>query len=575
MGRLIHLLKPYWIFALLGPLAIIGEVMLEIRIPLLMADIVDEGIPGRDITLVLQTGGWMIVMALVSLMFGAAASFFSSRAAMGLGAEVRRAQFNKVQEFSFSNIDRLGTGSLITRLTTDVNNLQNAVMMSLRMLVRAPVMLVSATILAYTINHSLVTVFFAAVPFLAVCMAIIMTMAFPRFSAMLTKFDTLNASIQENLIGMRVVKAFVRARHEKEKFREANDSVMHAQMRAERVVIFGMPLMMITMYASIIAIMWFGGNLIIDGRMLTGELMSFISYVTQILMSLMMISMVFITLVISRASVGRIIEVLSAHSDITNEGTSSGLAVENGDITFENVSFKYNKTAETNTLEGISFSIRSGETVGIIGGTGSAKTSLVQLIPRLYDVSDGRVLVAGHDVRDYPLNALRGAIGMVLQNNVLFSGPIIDNLRWGDQSARNEDIEWAAGAAQAHDFITSFPDGYNTQLGQGGVNVSGGQKQRLCIARAMLKRPRILILDDSTSAVDTATDARIRASFSGELKDATKIIIAQRIASVREADKIIVLDNGHISDIGSHDELFCRSEIYKEVFLSQQKGVAQ
>ncbi len=575
LGKLLRLMKPYWVFALLGPLAIVCEVLLEIRIPLLMAEIVDKGIPSKDLTYVLLTGGKMVIMALVSLVFGATASHFSARAAMGLGAEIRKAEFRKIQGFSFSNIDRLGTASLITRLTTDVNNIQHAATMGLRLMVRAPVMMVSAVLMAYSINRSLVLVFLYAIPILAVGVGVIIWLAYPRFTAMLEKFDKLNSSIQENLIGIRVVKAFVRARHEKKKFAQANDDVMNSQRRAENVVIMNMPLMMVTIYACIIAIIWFGGNLIIGGQMLTGELMMFISYVTQILVSLMMISMVFITFVISRASFERIVEVLEEQSDITDAGTTPGLMVANGDITFENVTFKYSKDAKENTLEQINFTIRSGETVGILGGTGSAKTTLVHLIPRLYDVTSGRILVAGRDVRSYPLDALRGAIGMVLQKNVLFSGPIVENLLWGDPKASQDDIEWAAQAAQAHGFVTSFPEGYDTDLGQGGVNVSGGQKQRLCIARALLKRPKIMILDDSTSAVDTATDAKIRAAFANELRDTTKIIIAQRIASVRDADKIIVLDNGQIADIGTHDELFLRSEIYKEVFLSQQKGVAQ
>ncbi len=575
LGKLLRLMKPYWVFALLGPLAIVCEVLLEIRIPLLMAEIVDKGIPSKDLTYVLLTGGKMVIMALVSLVFGATASHFSARAAMGLGAEIRKAEFRKIQGFSFSNIDRLGTASLITRLTTDVNNIQHAATMGLRLMVRAPVMMVSAVLMAYSINRSLVSVFLYAIPILAVGVGVIIWLAYPRFTAMLEKFDKLNSSIQENLIGIRVVKAFVRARHEKKKFAQANDDVMNSQRRAENVVIMNMPLMMVTIYACIIAIIWFGGNLIIGGQMLTGELMMFISYVTQILVSLMMISMVFITFVISRASFERIVEVLEEQSDITDAGTTPGLMVANGDITFENVTFKYSKDAKENTLEQINFTIRSGETVGILGGTGSAKTTLVHLIPRLYDVTSGRILVAGRDVRSYPLDALRGAIGMVLQKNVLFSGPIVENLLWGDPKASQDDIEWAAQAAQAHGFVTSFPEGYDTDLGQGGVNVSGGQKQRLCIARALLKRPKIMILDDSTSAVDTATDAKIRAAFANELRDTTKIIIAQRIASVRDADKIIVLDNGQIADIGTHDELLLRSEIYKEVFLSQQKGVAQ
>lgn len=574
-ASLLGLMKPYWLPALLGPAAIIGEVLVEIRIPLLMADIVDIGIPARDLNYVLLTGGKMILMALISLLFGVLSSCFSSYAAMGLGSEIRKKEFAGIQSFSFSNIDRFGTASLITRMTTDVNNIQNAVMMSLRLLVRAPVMMVSAIFMAYRINRELVTVFLYAVPLLAVAISAVMLIVFPRFTAMLEKYDRFNGMVQENLIGIRVVKAFVRSVYEKNKFKRANDDLMNAQRKAERVAVLNMPLMMATVYTCIIAILWFGGNLIIGGRMLTGELMMFISYVTQILMSLMMISMVFITLVISRASFRRITEVLNEKSDITDTGNDTAPAVKNGDIEFENVSFKYNKNAQENTLQNISFSIRSGETVGILGGTGSAKTTLVHLIPRLYDVTEGRVLVAGHDVKDYSLDTLRGAIGMVLQKNVLFSGQISENLKWGNPAASQEEIEWATSASQAHGFITSFPEGYQTDLGQGGVNVSGGQKQRLCIARALLKRPKIMILDDSTSAVDTATDAKIRAAFANELRDTTKIIIAQRISSVRDADKIIMLEDGQIADIGTHDELMARSEIYKEVFLSQQRGVAQ
>ncbi|SDN53523.1 ABC transporter ATP-binding protein [Acetanaerobacterium elongatum] len=575
MAKLLRYINKYWVFALLGPIGIIGEVLMEIQIPFLMSRIVDVGIPNKDIGYVLQTGGVMILYALLSLLCGAVASFFSSTAAMGFGSEVRKAIFNKVQEFSFANIDKFSTASLVTRLTTDINNTQNAFLMSIRLLVRAPVMLVSATIMAYTINKSLVTVFLLAIPFLAICLAIIASVAFPRFTKMLGKFDKLNASVQENLVAIRVVKAFVRASHEKEKFQGANDDVMYAQRKAERAIIFAFPIMMLTMYSCIIAILWFGGNFIIAGTMLTGELISFITYVTQILIALMMISMVFVMLVLSRASISRINEVLAEKIDITDDNANRNLTVETGTIEFKDVSFRYNKEADTNTLEGINLSIASGETVGIIGGTGSAKTTLVQLIPRLYDVTGGQVLVGGHDVREYTLQNLRNAVSMVLQKNVLFSGSIESNLRWGNKSATDEEVHQAAECAQAHGFIESFPSGYQTDLGQGGVNVSGGQKQRLCIARALLKKPKILILDDSTSAVDTATDAKIRKAFSEELRDTTKLIIAQRVASVCDADKIIVLDDGKIADIGTHSELLARCEIYQEVYNSQLKGVAE
>ncbi len=574
MNKLLRSLRPFLIFALLGPIAIIGEVLLEIRIPLLMADIVDVGITNRDIDYVLRQGGLMLLMSLISLAFGASAAYLSARGGIGFGSEVRKSLFNKVQSFSYSNIDRFSTASLITRLTTDVNNLQNAFIMCIRLLVRAPVMLVSATLMAYSIKPNLVTIFFAAIPFLVLCMSIIMVVAFPRFEVMLKKYDKLNASVQENLIGIRVVKAFVRAPYEKKKFKDTNDAVMQAQMRAERVVVMGFPLMMFTMFACITAILWFGGQMIISQEMEVGQLLSFITYITQVLISLMMLSMVLVTMVISRASVGRIIEVLNESSDISDGGEPSA-EVADGSIEFVDVAFQYSAAAEELTLEGINLRIAPGETVGVIGGTGSAKTTLVQLIPRLYDTTGGTVLVGGRDVREYRLDALRNAVGMVLQKNVLFTGPIIENLRWGNPEASMEEVEWACKAAAAHDFITSFPNGYDTELGQGGVNVSGGQKQRLCIARALLKRPKILILDDSTSAVDTATDAKIRASFAAELADTTKIIIAQRIASVRDADKIVVMDDGHISDIGSHEELLERSEIYRDVFTSQQKGVAQ
>lgn len=572
-------LKPYLakyrLPSLLAPLTVIVEVLLEIQIPFLMAKIVDQGITTRDLSYVFQIGAIMVLVALCSLLFGVLSGRFAAKGAMGFGSEIRKAVFDKIQEFSFANIDRFSTPSLVTRLTTDITNTQMAYMMVIRVLVRAPVMLVSATIMAAAINGDLVRVFLIVIPILAVALATMSTLAFPRFNAMLKKYDGLNAQVQENLIAIRVVKAFVRARYEKKKFAEANDGLMRASLAAEKIIILGMPIMMLTMYATIIAILWFGGNMIIGGTLLTGELISFISYVTQILMSLMMIAQVFIMIVLSRSSVARIVEVLEEPISITDETASLSLTAEDGSIEYRNVSFKYQEDAAENILTGINFSIASGETVGIIGGTGSAKTTLVQLIPRLYDVTDGQVLVGGHDVRDYTLDHLRSVVAMVLQKNVLFSGTIRDNLKWGDENATDEEVIAAAKAACAHDFIMSFPEGYDTYLGQGGVNVSGGQKQRLCIARALLKKPKIIILDDSTSAVDTATDAVIREGFRQNLKDTTAIIIAQRISSVSDADKIIVLDEGRIDAIDTHENLLKNNAIYREVFHSQQKGVEE
>lgn len=576
---MIKQLKPYLakyrLPSILAPLTVIVEVLLEIQIPFLMAKIVDQGITTRDLNYVFQIGAIMVLVALCSLLFGVLSGRFAAKGAMGFGSELRKAVFDKIQEFSFANIDRFSTPSLVTRLTTDITNTQMAYMMVIRVLVRAPVMLVSATIMAAAINGDLVRVFLIVIPILAIALATMSTLAFPRFNAMLKKYDGLNAQVQENLIAIRVVKAFVRARYEKKKFSEANDSLMQASLAAEKIIILGMPIMMLTMYATIIAILWFGGNMIIGGTLLTGELISFISYVTQILMSLMMIAQVFIMIVLSRSSVSRIIEVLEEPISITDETAAPSLTADDGSIEYRNVSFKYQEDAAENILTGINFSIASGETVGIIGGTGSAKTTLVQLIPRLYDVTDGQVLVGGHDVRDYTLDHLRSVVAMVLQKNVLFSGTIKDNLKWGDENATDEEVIAAAKAACAHDFIMSFPEGYDTYLGQGGVNVSGGQKQRLCIARALLKKPKIIILDDSTSAVDTATDAAIREGFRQNLKDTTAIIIAQRISSVSDADKIIVLDEGRIDAIDTHENLLENNAIYREVFHSQQKGVEE
>ncbi|MGE4588798.1 MAG: ABC transporter ATP-binding protein [Acidaminococcaceae bacterium] len=575
LRKLLTYLAKYKIYAILCPLAVIGEVFLEIRIPFLMSKIVDEGIAHRDIDYVLQTGGLMVLMALFSLLFGVLSSRFAATASMGLGSELRKALFYKVQDFSFSNIDKFSTASLVTRLTTDVSHAQGAFMMTIRILVRAPIMLISATFMAYSINQTLVDVFLVAIPVLGLALALIAMTALPRFGVMLKKYDAINASVQENLIAIRVVKAFVRSQYEKLKFKRANDDLMQASIRAEKIVVCNLPFMQLTMYACIIAILWFGGHMVVVGSMLTGQLIGFISYVTQIMISLMLISMVFVHLVLSRASVSRIFEVIDEQVDITDGLGSSERRVADGSIVFEDVSFRYNPKSEIDTLQHINISIKAGQTVGIIGGTGSAKTTLVQLIPRLYDATAGRVIVGGCAVQDYKLQELRSAVAMVLQKNMLFSGTIKDNLLWGNTEATDEQIIAACKVAQAHDFIMSFPDGYATILGQGGVNVSGGQKQRLCIARALLKKPKILILDDSTSAVDTATEARIREGIRAYSKDITVIIIAQRITSVCDAEQIIVLDEGKVNAIGTHSELLQNNKIYQEVYCSQQKGVSQ
>lgn len=572
LKTLLPYMKKYKWSTIFAPLSIIAEVLLEITIPVLMSRIVDNGIPNKDIAYIVKIGLLMVIMAIAGMCAGALSSRLAAKASMGFASELRSGLFKSVQRFSFSNVDRFSSASLVTRLTTDVTNAQNAFQMCIRMLVRAPVMLVGATIMAFSINSSLVSVFLITIPILAATLFIITKMAHPRFIAMLKKYDGLNSTVQENLISIRVVKSFVRSAYEKDKFKNANDGLMNASLRAEKVVIFNMPIMQLSVYACIIAILWFGGNMIAAGNMETGELISFINYVTQILMSLMTICMVFTNIVISRASLSRIIEVLNEQPDI-KDSAKEDIPVNDGSIEFKNVTFSYYSTAEEVNLKNINVKIHSGETIGIIGGTGSAKSTLVQLIPRLYDADEGEVLVGGRNVRDYKLKTLRSSVAMVLQKNVLFSGTIKENLRWGNAQATDQEIEAACKAACAHDFITSFPNGYETELGQGGVNVSGGQKQRLCIARALLCKPKILILDDSTSAVDTATDARIRDALKTALKGATKLIIAQRITSVCEADRIIVMDDGRISDIGTHEELLKRNEIYREVYTSQQKGV--
>lgn len=566
--------KKYWWAALLSPLTVIIEVLLEVRIPMLMSQIVDTGITNQDLQYVVNMGVQMVAFALCSLAAGALSAWFASIAGMGLGAGLRQGMFDRVQDFAFSNVDRFSTASLVTRLTTDVNRVQMTFMMLIRVCVRAPVMLVSATVLAWQLNGELVTVFLIAIPVLGGMLALVATRAFPRFQVMLEKFDGLNARVQETLMAIRVVKAFVRSKFEKEKFEVTNDDLKRASIMAEKILVWNGPLMTLAMYACIVAIVWFGGKLIAFGSMETGQLMSFISYVTQILMSLMMITNTFVMIVMSKASANRICEVLQEMPDISDAQADPALAVPDGSIEMRHVFFRYNQEAEKPVLSDISLSIRSGETIGVIGGTGSAKSTLVQMIPRLYEAEEGEVLVGGHNVKDYTLDHLRGAVAMVLQKNVLFSGTIRENLLWGNPEATDEELIEACKAAQAHEFVMAFPDGYETNLGQGGVNVSGGQKQRLCIARALLKNPKILILDDSTSAVDTATDSKIREALRAHRSDTTTIIIAQRVTSVCEADRIIVLDDGKINDIGTHSELLARNQIYQEVYYSQQEGVA-
>lgn len=573
MGKLIKYAKPYWWQSLICPFLMTGEVILELLIPLYMSKIVDVGIPNGDMHYVLVTGGKMLVIAGCSLFCGAMAARMSAVASMGLGARVREAMYKNIQTFSFSNIDRFSTASLVTRMTNDVTTVQNMYQMLLRIFFRAPLQFICAMFMSFKINHKVSSVFLVVIPLILVVLAIFGPIAMKRFKKMFTMLDNLNGSVQENLIAIRVVKAFVRGDYEKAKFKKSNDELTAAAVSAEMLMVSAQPAMMLMMYGTILAISFLASKYIVAGEMQIGEFSMILTYIMQILMSVVMMAMMLVNFVMSRAAASRIQEVLDETPDINDDAANLSLKVENGEIEFCDVCFKYNKDGEKNVVDHADFKIASGETVGVIGGTGSAKTTLVSLIPRLYDVTAGEVRVAGHNVKNYTLEELRESVSMVLQNNVLFSGTIAENLRWGDENATDEELVAACKSAQAHDFISAFPDGYQTDLGQGGVNVSGGQKQRLCIARALLKKPKILILDDSTSAVDTFTDSKIREAFKNDIPNTTKIIIAQRISSVQDADKIIVLDNGKIADMGTHAELLERSPIYSEVYYSQQKGV--
>ncbi len=575
--RLLNYAGKYKKYLILCPLVMIGEVVMEMLLPMLTATLIDEVIPYSaetgNITRVLLYGGLMLLMSMISMGFGMAGSRLSALGGMGFSRNLRQAIFEKVQRYSFKNIDKFSTASLVTRLTTDVNQTQNVVMMLVRMAVRSPIMMVMAVFMAWRMNPAMMPILLVATPILLVCIVVIMSKAFPRFQIMMKKYDALNASVQENLIAIRVVKAFVRATHEKEKFEASADDVTATQRAAEKIVIWNGPIMSILMNACVIAALWLGGNQIIGGHMQLGALSSFITYMMQILMSLMMLSFLFVSFVMARASINRICEVLDEEPEIKNPENPI-TEVKDGSIVFENAGFSYAGDKDNLVLENVNLEIRSGETIGIIGGTGSAKSTLVSLIPRLYDATVGRVLVGGRDVREYDMHALRNQVAMVLQKNVLFSGSIKENLRWGNEHATDEEIVAACQASAADEFIRSFPDGYDMDLGQGGVNVSGGQKQRLCIARALLKKPKIIIFDDATSAVDTATDARIREALRSHMPETTKLIIAQRITSVMDADRILVLNDGQIVDFGNHDELMERCDIYREVYTSQQKGVA-
>lgn len=564
-------IKEYKKASILTPVFVTCEVIMELLIPILMAKIIDDGIGKGNDTLVYKVGALMAVLAMLSLLFGILNGKYAAEASTGFAKNLRKGMYENIQNFSFSNIDKYSTAGLVTRMTTDVTNVQNAYQMIIRMCARAPMMLIIAVIMSISISPKLSMIFIVAIIFLGGCLALIVYSAFGVFDKVFKKYDNVNASVQENVNAIRVVKAYVREDYENKKFNRAIEEVYRLFVKAESRVTLNNPVMMVTVYGCILALSWFGAKMIVGNELTTGELVSLFSYIMNIMISLMMISMAFVMITMARASAERITEVLNEKSDLTNNDNPV-YSVENGDIDFNHVNFKYKSTSEEMVLSDIDVHIKSGETIGIIGGTGSSKSSFVNLISRLYDVTDGEVKVGGINVKDYDIETLRNEVSVVLQKNVLFSGTIKENLRWGNKNATDEELVTACKLACADEFIEKFPDGYDTYIEQGGSNVSGGQKQRLCIARALLKKPKILILDDSTSAVDTATDAKIRANMKKSIPGTTKLIIAQRISSVQESDKIIVLDDGHIDGFGTHEELLANNEIYKEVYYSQTKG---
>lgn len=572
MTRLLPYIKKYLIFAILCPILMILEVIADIIIPYLMARIVDVGIVSQDINYIVKTGLTMVLAALLGMMFGVISSHFGARAGFGFAAEIRKATFKKVQEFSFANLDKFTVSSLVTRLTNDCNTIGMVTMMSLRMAVRAPFMMIFALIMAFSINASLAKVFMVSIPLLAIFISILLKKARPLFLKLQTRVDRVNAIIQENLIGIRVVKSFNREEYEEKRFKERNDSLRDTAFKAITLVIFLFPILNLIIYSTIIAVLWFGGQQVMTGTMGRGELISFITYITQIMMALMMISFFFMQLLRGSASANRIVEVLSTSSEIKVD-TQPVKKLKDGSIKFKNVSFCYPGSTEK-TLKNISFEIKSGEVLGIIGSTGSSKSTLVQLIPRLYDATEGSVIVAGIDVRKYDIKALRDQVAFVLQKNTLFSGTLRENMQWGNENATDEQIIEALKISQAWEFVSEYDDGLDHWVEQGGSNFSGGQKQRLTIARALLKSPKIIILDDSTSAVDMTTDAKIQRAFKKEIDHVTTIIIAQRITSIQHADRIIVMHEGQIESYGDHETLLKTSSIYREIYESQQKGVA-
>ena len=571
--KLASYIKDYKKETILTPIFVILEVVMEILIPYLMAKIIDVGIQNSDIKYILEIGVFLIVSAVLSLTFGMLSGRFAAKASAGYAKNLRKAMFDKIQTYAFEDIDKFSTSSLITRLTTDVTNVQQAFQMIIRILARGPVMMIFALIMSFTISPKLACIFLVAIPVLGFLLIFIAKKAHPNFETVFKKYDSLNRVVQEDVSGIRVVKAYAKEDYEKEKFKKVNDEVYYFFKKAEKIVAFNSPVMQFTIYTCILLISWFGSQLIVGETMQTGQLSSIITYAWQILMSLMMLSMVFVMIIISQSSAERIIEVLDQEPAIKNKSKNLK-TVKDGSIVFDNVSFCYSdeKDKDKFALRDINLEIKAGETVGIIGGTGSSKSTLVQLIPRLYEATKGKVKVGGVDVRDYDIESLRDSVAMVLQKNVLFSGTISENLRWGNKEATDEELERVCKLAQADEFIKQFPAKYETVLDQGGTNVSGGQKQRICIARALLKKPKILILDDSTSAVDTKTDALIRKAFREEIPNTTKIIIAQRITSIEDADKIVVLNNGRIDGIGTSEELLKTNQIYREVYESQMKG---